>query len=361
MLSPSKILFRDSMRVSDVGEKRLVEIARNIFSDKETAEIAVGIGDDTAALRAGTGLILVTSDLTCADTHFPEGSPPALCGWYAAAVNLSDLAAKGGKPAAIILDVALPADFPLSWFELLLSGFNDCAKRYGMPVIGGDTKFAPSLIMAPTALGRIERDKFISRKGCREGDIVCVTGTLGRGYASLRMIEEHNQQTGGEKGHQSPYWHVRKNEDAYGYYEKMLKIFPHVEAGLSLSESNLISSGMDNSDGLAMSIHELSRQNGIGFQVDRNRLPVDPDLELSGLSEDEAVGAALYQGGDFGLLFTVAERDLKVLERIFEENEALPAIRSIGKVTGKDVVMRSGSDIMPIEDRGWEHLRATGS
>ena len=346
------------MRVSDVGEKRLVEIARNIFLDIfPPHDIAVGIGDDTAALLSGAGLILVTSDLTCAETHFPAGSPPDLCGWYAAAVNLSDLAAKGGKPAGIILDVALPADFPLAWFELLLTGFNDCAKRYCMPVIGGDTKFAPSLIMAPTALGRIEPDKFISRKGCSEGDMLCITGTLGRGYAALRMVEEFNRQTKGTQERQGSYWHVRKNEYAYDYYEKMLKIYPHVEVGLALSESKLISSGMDNSDGLAMSLHEMSRQNGLGFLVDRDRLPVDRDLELSGLNEDEAVEAALYRGGDFGLLFTVAEKDLEVTAKMFQENEAMPVFTPIGKVTGRDVLLRSGSDIAPMGDRGWEHLR----
>jgi len=348
------------MRVSDVGEKRLVDIARNIFSDSIPAPgIAVGIGDDTAALSLGSGLILVTSDLTCAETHFPEGSPPYLCGWYAAAVNLSDLASKGGNPAGIVLDVALPADFPLSWFEFLLEGFNHCAERYGMPVIGGDTKFAPSLIMAPTALGRCDPDRFISRKGCGEGDIVCVTGTLGRGYAALRMIEEFNRQMSGERGSESSYWYVQKNEDAYDFYKKMLKIFPHVEAGLCLSKSKLISSGMDNSDGLAMSLHELSRQNGIGFLVHRDRLPVDRDLEVSGLNEDESVEAALYRGGDFGLLFTVAERNLEVLERLFEEDETLPILTPIGKVMGKEILLRSERDSLPIEDRGWEHLRVT--
>ena len=350
------------MRVSDVGEKKLVEIARNIFSrNVSLLGIAVGIGDDTAALTSGTGLILVTSDLTCSTTHFPAGSPPSLCGWYAAAVNLSDLAAKGGKPSGILLDVALPSDFPLSWFELLLSGFNDCAKRYDMPVIGGDTKFTPSLIMAPTAIGRCKSDRFISRKGCSEGDIVCATGTLGRGIAALRMVNDYIQMKSFEKGVGSPYWHVKNSEGAYEYYEKMLKILPHVEAGLSLSKSKLVSSGMDNSDGLAMSLHELSRQNGIGFLVERNQLPLDPDLELSGLSEDEAVESALYRGGDFGLLFTVAERDLERVERMFEKDEKLPVLTPIGKVTGKDISLISGEDIVPVSDKGWEHLRVKPS
>ncbi|MDP7264861.1 MAG: thiamine-phosphate kinase [Candidatus Thermoplasmatota archaeon] len=343
--------------MSDVGEKRLVEIARNIFSDNLQANgIIVGIGEDTAALTSGSGLILVTSDLTCSTTHFPVGAPPSLCGWYAAAVNLSDLAAKGGKPAGIVLAVAIPGSFPLSWFESLLSGFHECAKRYKMPVIGGDTKFAPSLIMAPTAIGRCESDRFISRNGCRRGDIVCITGTLGRGFAALRMIKGFNRRRAIEKGQHGAYWYVKKNEDAYDYYEKMLKIFPHVEAGLSLSESNFVSSGMDNSDGLAMSLHELARQNDVGFLVDRNRLPMDRDLEISGLNEDESVEAALYRGGDFGLLFTVAEDNLKKVERIFEDNELLPAISPIGKVTDKDILLRNGDDISLIEDKGWEHL-----
>ncbi len=347
------------MRVSELGEKKLVKIAQECFSDNLSGEnIAVGIGDDTAALRIGEDILLVSSDITHTDTHFPPGSPPRLCGWYAAAVNLSDLASKGGRPIGMLLDIGLPDDFPLSWFKEVLRGFNECCIHYGTPVIGGDTKFSNRLLMAPTVIGRMGEGRFISRKGCEPGDLVCITGTVGGSYGAYSRIRDSlpdidtADQNGGGK-----YWCVDETSPEYRYYENMLEIHPHVEAGRILSKSGFVTCGMDISDGLAMSLHELARINKCGFEIDEEALPIDLLLRELGFPHDRSLETGLYQGGDFGLLFTVERKKIGTIEKLFHERSDLPSLFSIGRVTGEKVSLRTGSDVKPLANRGWEHLR----
>jgi len=347
------------MQVSNIGEKGLVRIAYDIFSDNLSGEsVFLGIGDDAAAVIPGEDLILVSSDITHADTHFPHGSPPYLCGWYAAAVNLSDIASKGGIPLGMLLNIALPRDLPLEWFREVLRGFYECCKAFGTPVIGGDTKYSGRLIMAPTVLGSVRRDGFIPRKGCREGDVVCVTGKLGGSHGSFCSIMNYLKEraTHSDDGGNG-FWHVEESQEIYSSYERLLKIRPHMDAGRVLSDMSYATCGMDNSDGLAMSLHELARQNGVGFLIEERRLPIDPLLGRIGFTPGEALKDALYEGGDFGLLFTVPPDGIDALKERFSEQKGLPPLYAIGKVTGTGVCMRTDEGIVQLEDRGWEHLR----
>lgn len=336
----------------------MVQIAHDSFSDNLYGErIALSIGDDVAAVTSDEDLILISGDITHAHTHFPRGSPPYLCGWYAAAVNLSDIASKGGKPLGMLLNIALPPDFPLEWFRDLLRGFNDCSKEFGAPVIGGDTKYSGGLMLAPTVLGSVRRDRFISRKGCEVGNIVCVTGNLGGSYGSFRSIEDYLRERDRDNGGDGDgYWYVEKDRNIHSSYERLLKIMPHVEAGRTLSEMSCATCGMDNSDGLAMSLYELARQNGTGFLIETKSLPIDPLLDRIGLTPGEALEAALYEGGDFGLVFTVPPDRMESVNRRFDGQKGLPPVSEIGRVTGKGVCMRTGEGTVHLEDRGWEHL-----
>lgn len=403
------------MRVSELGEKKLVEIAQDFFSDNLSGEnIAVGIGDDTAAVEFGDDLFLLSSDICYADTHFPPRSPPRLCGWYAAAVNLSDLASKGGRPLGMLFDIGVPHDFPLSWFREVLRGFNECCKHYGTPVIGGDTKFSSRLLMAPTVIGRVKRSGFIPRKGCRPGDMVCITGTLGGSYGAYAKIMDYLSAHEGTDNNPSPKYNcvdegtkeygsadegtqeyncVDEGSKEYRYYNKMLGIHPHMEAGRILSKSGVVTCGMDISDGLAMSLHELARINKCGFEISGEALlgrsppdklempaetdvegagetcftgmdwapsgmssPMDPLLKETGFSPGRSLEAGLYHGGDFGLLFTVEREKIGTIEKLFHERSDLPSLFSIGRVTGEKVSLRTGSDVKPLANRGWEHL-----
>lgn len=355
------------MRVTDLGEKKLVRIARRILSDPEPrAGVVVGMGDDAAAVEPPLDLLLVSSDMVFSGTHFPRGSPPRLCGWYAAAVNLSDIAAKGGTPIYMILDIAMPGDLPFHWFEEVLKGFGECCSRYGVPVVGGDTKYAPALIMAPTVLGRIDRKKFIPRGGAGPGELVYITGTLGGSAAALSSIDlfqspPHLRRSCSVPDHApdnavgSGYRHVEETGNTYRFYKKVLRVEPRLAAGRVLSESGLVTSCMDVSDGLASSLYELAEASGVGFSVDAAKLPVDPLVGEVIKDVRMGIDTALYSGGDFGLLFTVKSGGGTDIKRMFGE-AGLPVPSVIGEVMENEMKVVVDGQKRPLERKGWEHL-----
>ncbi len=335
-----------------------MRISRSIFEKQgHHARVVIGIGDDAAAIEADDGLILVSSDMVFSATHFPEGSPPGLCGWYAAAVNLSDIAAKGGKPTCMVLDIGLPGDFPLRWYEEVLGGFAECCRQYRLPVVGGDTKSAPALMMAPTIIGRIGRGRFMARKGADAGDVLCHAGTLGGSHGALVAVNEYlSQSSNVTENAGSRYWQVNAEDDIYGDYEALLRVRPHIKAGRTLAKSGRVTSCMDVSDGLALSMYEMSAAGGIGFRLKADALPLHDRLYEEGFDGERAMDTALYTGGDFGLLFTVKPKHAAELLAMFDEGTSRPPVSVIGEVVEMGITIVIDGKEKNVERRGWEHL-----
>ncbi|MCD6299092.1 MAG: thiamine-phosphate kinase, partial [Thermoplasmata archaeon] len=90
------------MRLRDIGERRAIEIMAERYGSINL--------DDCATIDAGDEFFLVTTDMVNEKTHFPEGTTPYRMGWFVVAINLSDIAAKGGTPAGVTLSLGLPPD-----------------------------------------------------------------------------------------------------------------------------------------------------------------------------------------------------------------------------------------------------------
>jgi len=145
-----------------------------------------GIGDDGAVLNvpAGHQLVVVTDTLVNG-VHFPENTSAYDVGWKALAVNLSDLAAMGAKPAFFSLALTLPESDD-EWLQGFAQGLADLAKRFGIPLIGGDTTKGP-LTVTVTAQGWVEKSAAIMRGNARQGELVCVTNTIGDAALGLKL------------------------------------------------------------------------------------------------------------------------------------------------------------------------------
>ncbi|MFO8132360.1 MAG: thiamine-phosphate kinase [Thermoplasmatota archaeon] len=309
------------MKLSDIGEREAIDIMAEVY---DTVTL-----DDCATLAIGDEVVLATSDIVNEATHFPPGAAPRQMGWFVVAVNLSDLAGKGGRPLGVLLSLGLPGSLDAGFLEDFAAGAHDCATTYGTSVIGGDTKEMASITLCGMALGRMHRDAYMSRTGTAPGDLVCVTGTLGRAGRALDRLADGPEETA---------------------LHGLLHVEPRLDAGMALADTRAVHASMDISDGLAASLYQLSRVNGCGFAVDADAVP---------LASDSTLEHALYGGGDYELLFTIPPGGRDVVE------EALQGIDCPVSVTGEvigahELLLRRDGETVPLEHRGYEHFTDRG-
>ncbi len=290
----------------DIGERRLIELVSSYFKCEE---------EDCAIVEFGTEYLLITSDMLHQQTDFPHQMTPYQMGWSLVAVNLSDIAAMGGTPLFMVNALGLPGDFKIEAFEELLSGINSCASRFGLKIIGGDLDSHEEITLTGTVIGTSNKGKIVRRSGARIGDLVCVTGHLGSAGGGLRLLKEDKDFD-------------RSNP----LVKALLEPMPRVEEGLMLSGSGSVTSMTDISDGLSVSLSDLSRASGVGFRIEEEKIPV---------YSDDLLEFAWSAGGDYELLFTVMPEGIDELERIVD-------FTVIGSVVAKgagDEILSSGYDL----------------
>lgn len=151
----------------------------------------LGPGDDSAIVAAPDGRFVVTTDMMIHGPDFRLAwSSPHDLGWKAAASNLSDVAAMGAVPSALVVAIAAPSDTPVSTLEGIADGLRDAcaALAPGCGVVGGDLSVSGTLTIAVTAFGDLEGRDAVLRSGAGVGDVVAVSGVLGEAAAGLRLL-----------------------------------------------------------------------------------------------------------------------------------------------------------------------------
>ncbi|MCH7675912.1 thiamine-phosphate kinase, partial [candidate division KSB1 bacterium] len=177
------------MQLKEIGEFGLIDRIKNIV-DTSSAELIVGIGDDAAAFRTSTDLLtLLTTDALIEDVHFDlDYFTFYQLGWRALAVNLSDIAAMGGRPKYAVFSLGLPEKIQVESVEEFYQGAKELGDKFQTAVIGGDTTQSPDrLFVSVTVVGEVEENKLTQRSGAQVGDAVFVTGTLGGARAGLNV------------------------------------------------------------------------------------------------------------------------------------------------------------------------------
>jgi len=322
-------------KLSDLGERKAIRLISNILSKGDEA---VGIGDDCAALEFGEEYLLISTDMISKKTHVPEIMTPWQIGWFVVAINLSDIAAKGGKPLGLVLSLGLPGDTSDSFLEELTRGANVCATTYGTSIIGGDTKENPSVTICGTVFGTVKKDEFMSRKGTKPGDIVAITGTLGKAGAGYYAIQSS----------------IENDEILKGLLEPK----PRINEGIALAREKVVSSCMDISDGLSSSLYQLQELNNVGFEIEKEKIPLSQML-LKLAEENENLDIykyCLHFGGDYELLLTIPPSEFEKAQRSVEKTGNY--LTNIGQVTkGNEVCIIDGSVKKILPNEGYEHFR----
>jgi len=289
------------------------------------------IGDDAAAIRPPPGKVAVLSiDSLVEGTHFLSGAPPQKIGAAAAAVSLSDLAAKGAEPAALLLAIVLPPGTPQRWAEAVAEGAERTAARFGMTLVGGDTKPGPVRTVVSSVVGWAREDALAPRSGARPGDLLATTGHVGRGGVAAARLGR------------------TKRPDRRAI-SAMLEVHPRVAEGAALVR--WAHAMIDTSDGVADAARLLADASGVRIEVDEDRLPLIPSLRKTDLSSAERRRRAFY-GGDYELLLAVPSRAFPAAERAVRRVGGRLSL--IGRVTrGRGAWLWSGGRVRPMPPAGW--------
>jgi len=246
-------------------------------------------GDDASAVDLGHDkLTVINMDMLVRKTDVPKTMSLWQAARKAVIMNISDLAAKGAQPLAILASIGLPPDLTKADIQQIGKGLNAGAREYNTYILGGDTNEAPDLIISCTAFGVCDKHHLIKRRGAKPGDYVAVTGSFGKTAAGLKILM--NNLLAPE---------IRKE-----LVDSVLMPNARVQEGLVLAQSQAATASTDSSDGLAWSLHELSRASNVGFRLDH--LPIAPEVEsFSKLHGFDSVELALYGGEEYELVVTV--------------------------------------------------------
>jgi thiamine-monophosphate kinase len=299
-------------------------------------DVALGIGDDAALLECPPGTQLVAStDTLVAGVHFPPSVPAAAIGHRALAVNLSDLAAMGARPAWALLGLTLP-EADEAWLGEFAAGLSGLARAHDVALVGGDTTRGP-LCITVALLGYLPRGGALTRSGGRAGDALFVSGTPGDAGAGLAL----------EQGR------LRALPDAARYLrERFLLPTPRVALGERLR--GRASACIDVSDGLFADAGKLAAASGAGLEISYEALPVSVPLTQT-LGPDAARELALTAGDDYELCFAVRPQNVAALEReLPQERWNYRRIGVLRHAAGA-VLVRDGT-VMEFSHSGYRHF-----
>jgi thiamine-monophosphate kinase len=290
--------------------------------------VVAGAGDDCAVLDLGVPgkLILFKTDAVVEGIHFTPETPPEKIGHKALARCLSDIAAMAGTPTAALVTIALPQDFDAGFVAKIYEGMSALAEKFSVAIVGGETTTNPERMLISVALlGMVERGKQTMRSGARAGDAIFVTGELGGSLAG-----------------------------------KHLDFEPRIVEARWLAENFHIHAMLDLSDGLAGDLRHVVKASGVGAEILKSALPVSREAKLRarGDAQKPAALAALTDGEDFELLFTVASKDAVKLLDAWKEKFPKLKLSCIGKmVAGEGVLLRDKTGAHKLGAQGYEHFQ----
>ena len=330
-----------------LGEDDLVRLVRDAAAADRDG-VVVGIGDDCAVLDATPGTRLIaTTDLLIEDVHFRRSyATPADVGWKALAVNLSDIASMGCRSRWALIALACPAATTTEEVKAFYRGLLALAHEHGVAVVGGDTSSSPrGWLVNVTLLG--EGKRAVLRSTARPGDVVAVTGTLGRSAAGLAVLEQP----------ESPQ--ALDADTLADVTSAHLRPRPRVAEGRWLGTVSGVTAMMDLSDGLATDLRRLCGESGVGAIVRLDAVPVSPATTraASALGRD-ALAWAASGGEDYELLVVSAPEAFTAVAAGLAQATGTPltAVGTIGEGHGVRFVDGDGREVAVA--RGFEHFVA---
>ena len=311
------------------------------FRPLATAPGAAGLTDDAATIPHAYGKeLVVTTDAVVAGVHFFPDDPADAVARKALRVNLSDLAAKGARPAGYLVTLALPDMWDEDWLEAFSEGLAIDQEEFGVSLLGGDTVRSPGgLVISITAFGHAAEGHVPRRDGAAPGQRLYVTGTIGDAALGLMLRQDERL---------SRLWDLSRAEK-----EALLDryLLPEPRVALAGVVGAYGTASMDVSDGLIGDVRKLAEASRVGAVIDAVRVPLSSGVARAARLDPPALGSALTGGDDYEILLAIDPEDAEAFEA-----EAI----SLGVRVADIGVLTEGSTVR-VERHGREMIFQRGS
>src|SRR6266705_5828666 len=314
-------------------EHEIIRILTTQFSSQPG--IPLGFDDDVSAIPLSSKTwIIVKTDMLVGSTDVPPGMTIQEAARKAVVATISDFAAKGVKPQALMVSIGLPAPVKKTTAQDIARGLGQAAREYDCKIIGGDTNQADDLVIDIVGVGLAKPKELVRRDGARRGDVVAVTGAFGKSSAGLRIL-------------------MSKQKTDFAKYPSLIRAARLPEArltqGIILAKSRGASSSIDSSDGLAWSLHQIAQASMVGINL--HTIPIAAEVESFEKEHRlSALELALYGGEEYELVVTIRPESFNKLKR------RVPSLKKIGIVEKKrfGVAAQIRGRQVTVEARGWQ-------
>ena len=310
------------------------------YFTRPSPQADLGVGDDAALVRVLEGnLLVISTDMSVAGTHFLHDCAPYYIGWKALAVNISDMAAMGAQPKWATLAIALP-EVNEPWLAEFSRGFFACADKFHVDLIGGDTTRG-SLNICVQIMGEVPTGKALRRDGAKLNDDIWVSGSLGMAAYALAILQSEG----------SGFEHIghAELENLRGFLEK-----PQPRVSLGLALRNIATSCIDISDGLLADLGHILQQSQVGAIIHWPKIP-RVHLTASG-HEKEIQQKALTGGDDYELCFTAPSHARDAIVVIGQQLKL--TLSHIGVITALPelIIYDANNTIITMNKKGFDHF-----
>jgi len=291
------------------------------------SSVVIGTGDDCAVLDLGApDYVLFKTDAVVEGVHFTKETPPEKIGRKALARCLSDIAAMAGHPNSALITLALPRSFEPAFVDGIYAGLNALATEHGVAIVGGETTTNPAGVLISIALlGTVSKEKCVLRSGAMTGDAIFATGKLG---GSIQT--------------------------------KHLDFEPRVKEALWLRDHFGVHAMIDLSDGLASDLRHILKASHAGAELLSSAIPISREAKLAARKESSSkppLLAALTDGEDFELLFTVSSKDAVPLVDAWKKKFPGLPLSCIGKITAEPGLrIRDKQGVRALNVHGYTHF-----
>jgi thiamine-monophosphate kinase len=316
-------------------ETQIIRILTKHLSDQ--SGVPLGFEDDVSAIPISSkNWIIVKTDMLVGSTDVPPGMTVQEAARKAVVATVSDFAAKGVRPRALMVSLGLPAPAKKTTVKAIARGLRQAAREYKCKIIGGDTNQADDLVIDIIGVGITNPKTIVRRSGARPGDIIAVTGPFGKANAGLRIL-------------------LSKEKKDPAKYSSLVRAVRQPRArlteGITLARSHATTSSIDSSDGLAWSLHQIAQSSKVGISL--YTIPVAAEVESFAKEHRLSVlDLALYGGEEYELVVTIQP------ERFQDLKKRVPSLTRIGIVETKPfgVVAHLAGKRIQVKEQGWEHF-----